>query len=134
MITRMIQTTGRRKKRVRSILLSGAKRPDPPDRRPGHLNVAAHRRVPVAAAGCGTAHDGAANRTAPAGLPLSDPSSARDTAPSVTRRYTVGAAGEPVSPVAAHRTVVDRSACFRGKTAHTDYSCEPAEKAVQLRA
>src|SRR5215211_3544487 len=34
MITRMIQTTGRRKKRVRSMLLSGAWRPDPPDRRP----------------------------------------------------------------------------------------------------
>jgi len=27
--------------------LSGAKRPDPPDRRPGHLNVAAHRRLPA---------------------------------------------------------------------------------------
>src|SRR5690349_9784304 len=90
MITRMIQTTGRRKKRVRSMLLSGAKRPDPPDRRPGHLIVtaigaAAGRRPPVVAT----------NRSGPSGT--------RDTAPSVTRRYTVRALSEPASPLAGRR-------------------------------
>jgi len=65
--------------------LSGAKRPDPPDRRPGHLNVAAW---PAAAGPIPPVS--AANRPGPSG--------ARDTAPSVTRRYTVGALRGPVSP------------------------------------
>jgi hypothetical protein len=89
MITRMIQTTGRRKKRVRSMLLSGAKRPDPPDRRPGHLIV--------------TAIWAAAGRIRHGGGESFRPSGTRDTAPSVTRRYTVRALSEPASPLAGRR-------------------------------
>src|SRR5690349_17851753 len=108
MITRMIQTTGRRKKRVRSILLSGAKRPDPPDRRPGHLNSPPHRRLPGL-------FPPWRRRITPG------PSGARDTTPSVTRPYTVGTGREPVRPRGELHVTPRNPARFSNKSVHNHH-------------